>query len=93
MFQGFNAQSLQTVTATNQIIAQGTAMAAQMAACCCDIQRAIAADGDETRALINSINLQNLQTQLADAKSQISNFQQTQTLLSALAPRDRGVVV
>jgi len=93
MFQGFGSLSTQQLTATNQIIAQGTALSSQLAACCCDIQRAIAADGDETRALINAVNLQNLQTQLADAKSQISNFQQTQTLLSALAPRDRDRVV
>lgn len=68
---------MQTQNATNQIIAQGTANAATMAQCCCEIKSAIANDGDETRALINALNVQNLQTQLADAKSQISNTNQT----------------
>lgn len=87
MFQGFNSLSLQNVTATNQIIAQGTALSAQLASCCCDIQNKISSDGDETRVLINSINLATLNSQLNDAKNQISNFQQTQTILNSLSPR------
>ncbi len=87
VLQGFNGQAMQTQNATNQIIAQGSALSSQLAACCCEIQSKIASDGDSTRALINSINLQNIQTQLNDAKNQISNLNQTQTLISALARR------
>lgn len=87
LLQGVNTLSIQTVNSTNQIIAQGTALSSQLATCCCDIQNKIASDGDETRALINSINLANIQGQLNDAKNQISNFQQTQTILNSLSPR------
>lgn len=85
--QGVNSLAMQNITATNQIISQGTALASQLAACCCDIQQKISSDGDETRALINSINLQSLQAQLNDAKNQISNFNQTQVILNSLSPR------
>lgn len=91
LLTGFNTSAMQVQNTTNQIIAQGTALSAQLANCCCDIQKAIASDGDETRALINSINLANINSQLSDAKAQISNFNQTQSLLTALA-RTRDVV-
>lgn len=85
---GFNNLAMQNQNSTNQIIAQGTALASQLATCCCEIKEKIGSDGDETRALINSINLQNIQGQLADAKSQINNFNQTKTLLDSLTKRE-----
>ena len=83
--QGFNGQAMQTQNATNQIIAQGAAMAAQAAQCCCEIKQTIKDDGNETRALINDLNVQNLTAQLNDAKSQISNSNQTNALVAAMA--------
>jgi hypothetical protein len=94
---GFNTLGIQTVNSTNQIISQGTALAAQLSSCCCDIQKDISADGDETRALINNLNVQNLRDQLAAANNKVSNNDQNQyllqTILSHLSPhREREVV-
>jgi hypothetical protein len=75
--QNFNQVQNSQQTATNQIISNLNAMSAQNAACCCDLKQAISNDGNATRALINDLNVQNLQGQLNDAKLQISNTNQT----------------
>lgn len=82
--QNFNSIQSSQQTATNQIIASQNAMSAQMASCCCAIQKAIAEDGDETRSLINNLNVQNLRDQLAAANVQVSNNAQNQYLLSTI---------
>lgn len=46
------------------------AILAAQAACCCEIKELIRAESGATRDLINSLNTQNLQAQLADAKSE-----------------------
>lgn len=84
MLQGFNGQAMQTQNATNQIIAQGTANAAAIANCCCEIKGTILADGNATRALINELNVQNLRDQLAAANNKVSNNEQNQYLLSTI---------
>jgi hypothetical protein len=63
-----------------------------MAAQCCELKQIVRADGDETRALVNALNVQNLQMALADAKTSnivlngtLSQTLQTQTLLSAIS--------
>ena len=83
----FNNLQFQNAQATNQIIAQGTANAMAMAQCCCEIKGTILSDGNETRALINSINLSNIQSELNDAKLRISNAEQSAALIDALRPR------
>jgi len=75
--QGFNGIAMQSQNATNQIIAQGTANAAAMAQCCCEIKSTILADGNATRALINQLDKENLQAQLSSAKAEVSNLAQT----------------
>jgi hypothetical protein len=82
--QGFNSSAMQVQNATNQIIAQGTASAAAMAQCCCEIKSTILADGNATRALINDLNVQNLRDQLATANGKVSNNEQNQYLLSTI---------
>ena len=82
--QGFNGAAMQTQNATNQIIAQGTANAAAMAQCCCEIKSLINSDGNATRSLINDLNVQNLRDQLAAANNQVSNNAQNQYLLSSI---------
>jgi hypothetical protein len=67
-------------TSTSQLIAGQNAMSAQMASCCCDIKETIRTDGGLTRALIGDIRLADLQGQLSDAKAQVSNLAQTNTL-------------
>jgi hypothetical protein len=75
--QSFNELSRDNGNGFNAIIASQNAIAAQMAACCCEIKSTITADGSSTRQLINDLNVQNLQTQLADAKNQNSNLNQS----------------
>jgi hypothetical protein len=82
--QGFNVSAMQIQNSTNQIIAQGTANAAAMAECCCEIKSTILADGNATRALINDLNVQNLRDQLAAANNKVSNNEQNQYLLSTI---------
>jgi len=82
--QGFNGAAMQVQNSTNQIIAQGTANAAAMAECCCEIKSTILADGNATRALINDLNVQNLRDQLSAANNKVSNNEQNQYLLSTI---------
>lgn len=101
--QGFNSQAMQVQNATNQIIAQGTANAAavaagfcdisrQMAECCCETKQLIKEDGNATRALINDLNVQSLRDQLNSAKVEISNNQQNQYLLNTILAHLHPVV-
>ena len=78
--QGFNEMGRDVNTATTQLIAQGNALAAQSAACCCEVKQAIAIDGGLTRALINDIRISELNGQLTDAKLSNSNLMQTNAL-------------
>jgi len=80
----FNNLQFQNAQGVNQIIAQGTANAAAMAECCCEIKSTILADGNATRALINDLNVQNLRDQLAAANNKVSNNEQNQYLLSTI---------
>lgn len=59
-------------------------MAAQQASCCCEIKQAISADGEATRALITGQIIQGLRDELSDAKTTLSNSNQSQYLLSNL---------
>jgi hypothetical protein len=80
--QGFNEISRDSANAFNQVQMSLNAIAAQNAACCCELKSAIAHDGNETRALINSLNTQNLNTQIADLKSQVN----TNAIINSLRP-------
>jgi len=91
--QGFNQAAFNQNIATQQIIAQGVAQAAQMAECCCDIKSLIQSDGNLTRSLINDLNVQNLRDQLAAANNQVSNFQQNQFLIANLRGTASSLVV
>jgi len=95
MLQGFNTNAMQIQNSTNQIISQGTANAAavaagfceisrEMATCCCEIKQTVKDDGNATRALINDLNVQNLRDQLAAANNKVSNNEQNQYLLSTI---------
>lgn len=79
--QGINTLASQQMNGTNQIINGINQLAAVNAQCCCDLKQAIHTDGEETRALINALNVQNLQGQLNDAKNTISDLNQTNVLI------------
>ena len=80
--QGFNEIGRDVNVATSQLIAQGNAMAAQAAACCCELKQTIVMDGSATRALMNDIRLSELNAQLTDCKLSNSNLMQTNALVA-----------
>lgn len=92
VLQGFNNQQFQSAQYLNQIIAQGTQNAAAMANCCCEIKQSIAADGNATRALINQLDKERLTSELNDAKGQLSNSNQTNALINAMAQNTATII-
>lgn len=90
--QNFNTLQASLTTSTNQIISQGTALASQLAECCCEIKQTVKDDGNATRALINDLNVQNLRDQLAAANGKVSNFEQNQYLVNTIVNHLKPVV-
>lgn len=82
--QNFNTVNSNIINTSNQIIAGQTALAANMASCCCEMKGVIMAEGSATRALINDLNVQNLRDQLTAANNKVSNNEQNQYLLSTI---------
>jgi hypothetical protein len=78
--QSFNTLQQQLAANGANITSQYAQLQASMAECCCSIKGAVHAEGEETRELINSIQMQNIQAQLADAKSQVMALSQTAAL-------------
>jgi hypothetical protein len=89
MLQGFNEIGRDTANAFNQLLMGQNNLGYKMQECCCDIKSTILADGNATRALINDLNLQNVQAQLADAKSTINSL----NIINALKPTPTPVIV
>ncbi|MGL4755978.1 MAG: hypothetical protein ACRCXB_26775 [Aeromonadaceae bacterium] len=71
-FSGLNQSVYQSGVDTRFSI---NALGQQMAECCCETQKAIAAEGSATRALINERYIGELQTQLCDAKAKIGSLE------------------
>lgn len=92
LLQGFNTAMLQNTTAFNGIQTSLCGLSREMAECCCAIKGEIHADGEATRALINNLNVQSLQTQLADAKSALNNANQTNYIQSALNQQSATII-
>lgn len=69
--------AIEKTAAASQLLAtQNTsAILAQMAECCCEIKEKIAADGQQTRDLINSIEQDRLRTLNSDLKAQLLALQ------------------
>lgn len=92
MLQGFNEIGRDTATATNQLIMGQNALSAQLASCCCKLGQDIRDDGALTRALINDLNVQRLTSELNDAKNNISNSNQTNALIAAMAQQTNTIL-
>lgn len=71
--QGFNNLGLQITNQTNQLASQIQAMSAQMNECCCSIK---------TQMLQNKLDDAN--AKIVEQRSEISNLNQTQTILNTL---------
>lgn len=89
---GFNEVGRDMATATNQLIMGQNAMSAQMAMCCCNIEKNILSDGAMTRALITQNRMDDLQAQLNDAKNSISNSNQTNALAALMAQQTNTIL-
>lgn len=71
--QGFNSLGLQITNQTNQLSSQMQQMSAQMNECCCSIK---------TQMLQNRLDDAN--AKIVEQRNEISNLQQTQTILNTL---------
>lgn len=96
MNQGFSGLNTTLVSNGYETQLASRDLAAQLAACCCDTQKTIMAEGQATRALIDKYAYESLQTKLCDSKAKIaqleanayttaSNQAQTQTLIQHMA--------
>lgn len=65
------------------LLGQQTILANQ-AQCCCELKTAIHSEGEATRDLIQNNYIEGLRTALSDAKTEISNYNQSTALLSQL---------
>ena len=74
-----------TAATQNQAAMHYAATSNQTAQQTCDIKQTVLADGNVTRALINSIETDRLRTELADAKVRISNQEQTASIAAMIA--------
>jgi hypothetical protein len=90
--QNFNQVQMSQQTATNQIIASLSAMAASQADCCCQIKGLIQSDGNVTRALINANTMQDLRDRNVELAGEVSNFRQTQAILRGVRGETSEVV-
>lgn len=71
--QGFNNLGLQITNQTNQLSAQMQQMSAQLNECCCSIKTQMLQD-----------KLDEAQAKIVEQRAEISNLQQTQTILNTL---------
>ena len=75
-----------TYALNNSITGEGRAMQTQLANCCCNIESAIHAEGDATRALIRENEIQTLRDKVTDLQMQTSQCRQNEYLVSTLRP-------
>ena len=69
----------------NQAAMHYAATSNQISQQTCEIKQTVAADGQATRALINSIETDRLRTELADAKLRLSNQEQTAAIAAMIS--------
>ncbi len=63
---------------------QTQTLSAQMAECCCNTQKTIIEENQKTRDLIQNNYIEGLRTALSDAKAEISNRDQTSSILNTM---------
>jgi len=86
---GFNNQTLATLTGFNATEKSIDVLAREMAKCCCEtqqaIERSICAGKDNTQTILSQLShdrMADLTQQLQDAKNQISDLNQTNALIA-----------
>lgn len=86
---GFNGQTLASMTGFNQIDKSIDTISREMAKCCCEtqqaIERSICAAKDNTQTILSQMShdrMADLSQQLQDAKNQISDLNQTNALIA-----------
>lgn len=76
----------QTNELNTNLLSQALTNQAHIDKCCCDIERLIREDGDETRALITQNTIQDLRDKLAAANDVISDERTTNNVINSLRP-------
>lgn len=76
----------QTNELNTNLLTQALQNQAHIDKCCCDIERLIREDGDETRALITQNTIQDLRDKLAAANDVISDERTTNNVINSLRP-------
>lgn len=77
---------MQTTQIQSQLSNLALSNQAALDKCCCDIERLIREDGDETRALITANTIQDLRDKLAAANDVISDERTTNNVINSLRP-------
>lgn len=67
-------------------------LASQMAACCCDTQKTIMAEGAATRGLIDRYAYESLQNQLCDAKAKIGSLEAQNYLAASQSAQTQQII-
>jgi hypothetical protein len=88
-FSGLNSSVYQAGVDTRFAI---NALSQQSAECCCQIKGAIAAEGSATRALINDRYINDLQTQLCDAKAKIGSLESNAFLAASQTAQTNQII-
>ena len=76
----------QTNELNTNLLSQALQNQAHIDKCCCEIERLIREDGDETRALITQNTIQDLRDKLATANDIISDERTTNNVINSLRP-------
>ena len=80
------ANQLAECNTQRDILSQALQNQAHIDKCCCEIERLIREDGDETRALITQNTIQDLRDRLTAAKDVISDQRTESNIINSLRP-------
>lgn len=90
--QGFAGLNTSIVSSSNDTRFAIADLARQNAECCCEIKGAISAEGAATRGLIQQQYINQLQTELCDAKSKIGSLESNAFLAASQSAQTQQII-
>ena len=90
--QGFAGLNTSIVSSSNDARFAIADLARQNAECCCEIKGAISAEGAATRGLIQQQYINQLQTELCDAKSKIGSLESNAFLAASQSAQTQQII-
>lgn len=90
--QGFAGLNTAIVSSSNDTRFAISDLARQNAECCCEIKGAIAAEGSATRGLMQQQYINQLQTELCDAKSKIGSLESNAYLAASQSAQTSQII-